>query len=450
MVDFKSGTESRGVPRSLEAERSVLGSMLLDANSIADVSQKLRPEDFYVPQHRLIFEGIVETYDKKYQADLIMVQETLSRRGQLDEAGGRESLLDLAGCVVSAAGADFHAEIVREKAIQRNLLETCLDLSRMAYENSVDARELLDEAERRIFEISRLNLTSEIDGIESILQKTFERIDYFRSQAGEPTGLISGYVDLDELTSGFQPGELIIIAARPSMGKTTLALNLVERIAHKQQAVVIFSLEMSSQQVISNMLCCRSQIDGQAVRRGRLTDEQYKRLQDEAALLYESPIFVDDSAGLSPTALRAKCRRLMQRCDLKLVVIDYLQLMATGKREESRQQEIASISRAMKGLARELNVPVVALSQLNRDVESREDHRPRMSDLRESGAIEQDADVIMLLHREEYFKRTEENAGLAQLIVAKQRNGPTGEVTLRFFREFLRFENYQRRSEPIG
>ncbi len=450
MVDFHPSTEQRGVPRSVEAERSVLGSLLLDANSIADVSQKLRSDDFYVPQHRLIFESIVETYDKKYQADLIMVQETLSRRGQLDEAGGREVLLELAGCVVSAAGADYHAEIVREKAIQRNLLETCLELSRLAYENSVDSRDLLDEAERRIFEISRMNLASEIDGIEAILQKTFERIDYFRSQAGAPTGLVSGYHDLDEMTGGFQPGELIIIAARPSMGKTSFALNLAERIAHSREGVVIFSLEMSSQQIISNMLCCRSQVDGQAVRRGRLTDEQYRRLQEEAAVLYESPLFVDDSAGLSPTGLRAKCRRLSQKHEIKMIIIDYLQLMATGKREESRQQEIATISRSMKSLARELNVPVVALSQLNRDVESREDHRPRMSDLRESGAIEQDADVIMLLHREDYFKRTEENAGLAQLIIAKQRNGPTGDVTLRFFREFMRFESFQRRSEPMS
>ncbi len=252
------------------------------------------------------------------------------------------------------------------------------------------------------------------------------------------------------MMGGYQPGDLVIVAARPSMGKTTFALNCAERVAANGNGVAIFSLEMGAANVISNMLCCKAQVDGTAVRRGRLTDDQYSRLQQHAAVLYESPIYVDDSAGLTPTALRAKCRRLKQKHDIKMVIIDYLQLMTLGSRAESRQQEISTISRQLKGLARELSVPVVALSQLNRDVEGREDHKPRMSDLRESGAIEQDADVIMLLHREEYFAPTEENKGLAQVIIAKQRNGPVGDVTLRFFNNFMRFENFQRRSEPIG
>lgn len=451
MVDFGPASEERrGVPRNVDAERSVIGALLLDTSAVADVSQVLSAEDFYTPSHRLVYQACVDVYDQHAQIDVLLVQEALSRKGLLDEAGGREGLLSLAGSVVSAAGVGFHADIVREKSIQRQLLEICLDVSRLAYENAADARQLLEDAEERIFKIARMNVASEIKGVSDVLQQTFERIDYFRSKQGALTGLVTGYHDLDEMTGGLQPGEVVVLAARPSMGKTSFALNLAERVAGRGKPVVVFSLEMSAQQVISNMLCCRAQVDGQAVRRGRLTDKEYNELQRAATDLYESPLFVDDGSSLTPTALRAKCRRLKQQHDVQLVVVDYLQLMTTGRREENRQQEIATISRAMKGLARELSIPVVALSQLNRDVEGREDHRPRMSDLRESGAIEQDADVIMLLHREEYYKRTEENAGLAQLIIAKQRNGPTGDVTLLFRREFMRFENFQRRPEPIG
>jgi replicative DNA helicase len=351
--------------------------------------------------------------------------------------------------VVTAAGVVYHAEIVREKAIARKLLETCLDVARRAYDNEAEAKELLDEAERQIFEISRMDKTGDAVSIADVLQSTFERIDRLREREGRLTGLDTDYYDLNDMTGGLQPGELIIIAARPSMGKTTFALNLTERVASKGEAIAFFSLEMSNQQVIQNMLCCRSQIDGGALRKGRITDQQYKRLQEEAARLYETPIFVDDTPGISITQLRAKCRRLKQKHKINLVVVDYLQLMTGGGRFESRQQEISAISRGLKAIARELSLPVIALSQLNRDVENRDDHRPRMSDLRESGAIEQDADVIILLHRDDYYKPTEQNAGLAQIIIAKQRNGPTGEVVLRFFREFMRFENYTRKAEPM-
>ncbi len=450
MVDFEPLADRRGVPSNVDAERAVLGALLLHTDAVGEVSQVLRAADFYQPPHRLIFEAILETFDQRALSDVIAVEEALLKRGRLDEAGGREALLDLAACVLSAAGVQYHAEIVREKAIQRQLLETCLDVSRLAYESTTDARELLDEAERRIFEIARVSMTSEVKGIGEILQDTFNRIEMLRDREGRLTGVPTGYPDLDDLTSGLQPGELIVVAGRPSMGKTSFALNISERGAAKSgRGVALFSLEMSSQQVIQNMLCARAQIDGQAMRKGRITDLQMRRLQDEAATLYEASLFVDDSPGLTITGLRTKCRRLKQQHDIGLIVLDYLQLMSVGGRSESRQQEIAMISRSLKSLARELKVPVVALSQLNRDVENRDDHRPRMSDLRESGAIEQDADVVMLLHREEYYKRTEENAGLAQVIVAKQRNGPTGEVTLRFFREYMRFESYHRRAEPI-
>ncbi len=448
MVDFKAPFEGRGVPQNLEAERSVLGALLLHADAVCDVNF-LKPEDFYLPRHQVIFESIVSAYGTRNQTDPIAVEEDLSRRGKLTDAGGREQLLDLLESVVSAAAVAYHAEIVREKAVQRKLLESCLNLARQAYENQLDAKELLDEAERQIFEIARMDKSGDAHGISDILQETFQRIDRLREREGRLTGLGTDYYDFDDMTGGLQPGELVIVAARPSMGKTSFALNLTERVASSRHGVAFFSLEMSNQQVIQNMLCNRAQIDGQAMRKGRITDAQYRRLTDEAQTLYDLPIYVDDTAGMTVTQLRSKCRRLKQKYDISMVVVDYLQLMTAGGRVESRQQEIATISRAMKGIARELKVPVIALSQLNRDVENRDDHRPRMSDLRESGAIEQDADVIILLHRDEYYKPTETNAGLAQIIIAKQRNGPTGEVTLRFFREYMRFENYTRRAEPL-
>lgn len=448
MGDFTKTFDGRGVPQNLEAERSVLGALLLHSDAVADVTF-LKPEDFYLPRHQVIFEAILAAFNARHATDPIVVGEELSRGGRMEEAGGHEQLLDLMESVVTAAGIVYHAEIVREKAITRRLLETCLDIARCAYDNELDSKELLDEAERQIFEISRLDKTGDAVSIANVLQSTFERIDRLRERDGRLTGLGTDYYDFDDMTGGLQPGELIIVAARPSMGKTTFALNLTERVASLGAAVAFFSLEMSNQQVIQNMLCCRAQIDGQAMRKGRITDQQYKRLQEEAARLYETPIFVDDTPGISITQLRAKCRRLKQKHNINMVVVDYLQLMSAGGRVESRQQEISAISRGLKGIARELSMPVIALSQLNRDVENRDDHRPRMSDLRESGAIEQDADVIILLHRDEYYKPTEQNTGLAQIIIAKQRNGPTGEVVLRFFREYMRFENYTRRAEPM-
>jgi len=449
MVDFQAA-EGRGVPRNVEAERSVLGSLLLHADAVVEVSHVLQAEDFYHPPHQLIYRSILDTYEERANTDVISVEEDLSRKGKLAEAGGRDVLLDLAGSMVSAAAISYHAELVRSKATMRHLLQTCLELSRQAYENSATPAELVDEAERRIFEIARIKTAADTMQISEVIQQTFERLDKLRDRQGRLTGVGSGFYDLDDMTAGLQPGELIIVAARPSMGKTSFALNLTERAACDfDTAVAIFTLEMSSQQLIQNMLCSRAQINSQDLRRGRITNEHYRHLQDTADKLYEAPIYIDDVAGLTVTTLRAKCRRLKQKHNIGLVVVDYLQLLSAGGRVESRQQEISTISRTLKAIARELDLPVVALSQLNRDVEQRDNNRPRMSDLRESGAIEQDADVIMLLHREEYFKPTEENRGLAEIIVAKQRNGPTGNVTLRFFKQFMRFESFQRPTEPM-
>ncbi|MCK5942714.1 MAG: replicative DNA helicase [Planctomycetes bacterium] len=448
MVDFKQNFDGRGVPQNLDAERSVLGALLLHPDAVVDVTF-LKPDDFYLPKHQQIFTSILAAYNTRSATDPIVVGEELSRQGRLEEVGGHEHLMDLMESVITAAGVVYHAEIVREKAIARRLLETCLDVARRAYDNESEAKELLDEAERKIFEISGMDKSGDAVSIADVLQLTFEKIDRLREREGRLTGHATDYYDFDDMTGGLQPGELVIIAARPSMGKTTFALNLTERVSNHGKGIAFFSLEMSNQQVIQNMLCCRSQIDGSAMRKGRITDQQYKRLQEEAAKLYETPIFIDDTPGISITQLRAKARRLKQKHGIDMIVVDYLQLMTGGGRFESRQQEISAISRGLKSVARELSVPVLALSQLNRDVENRDDHRPRMSDLRESGAIQQDADVILLLHRDDYFNPTEENRGLAQVIIAKQRNGPTGEVALRFFREYMRFENYTRRAEPM-
>ncbi len=444
----KIATDGKMIPQNLEAERSVLGALLLHADAVADVSF-LQPEDFYLHRHQLIFGAILSCYNTRNTTDPIAVEEDLSRKGVLQEAGGREILLDLMESVVSAAGVVYHGEIVREKSVLRRLLGTCHEIARMSYENQMEAKDLLDEAERQIMEIARVDKSGETQSIGDVLQRTIDRIERLRERDGRITGLGTDFYDLDDMTGGLQPGELIIVAARPSMGKTTFTLNLTERVAGTGNGIAFFSLEMSAQQVVQNMLCCRAQIDGQAMRKGRITDLQYKRMVEEADRLYQQPIFIDDTPGLTITQLRAKCRRLKQKHNIQMIAIDYLQLMSGGARVESRQQEISAISRGLKGIARELEVPVIALSQLNRDVENRDDHRPRMSDLRESGAIEQDADVIMLLHRDEYYKPTEANAGLAQIIIAKQRNGPTGEVTLRFFKEYMRFENYTRRAEPM-
>jgi len=448
MVDLQQSFEGRGVPQNLDAERSVLGALLLHTDAIVDVTF-LKPEDFYLPKHQQIFQALLAAYNTRTATDPIVVGEELSRQGKLEEVGGHEQLMDLMEGVITAAGVVYHAEIVREKAIARRLLDTCLDVARRAYDNESEAKELLDEAERKIFEISGMDKSGDAVSIADVLQATFEKIDRLREREGRLTGLATDYYDFDDMTGGLQPGELVIIAARPSMGKTTFALNLTERVSNYGKGIAFFSLEMSNQQVIQNMLCCRSQIDGSAMRKGRITDQQYKRLQEEAAKLYETPIYIDDTPGISITQIRAKARRLKQKHGIDMIVVDYLQLMTGGGRFESRQQEISAISRGLKSIARELSVPVLALSQLNRDVENRDDHRPRMSDLRESGAIEQDADVILLLHRDDYFNPTEENRGLAQIIIAKQRNGPTGEVALRFFREYMRFENYTRRAEPM-
>jgi len=444
-------SEGRSAPHNLEAEMSVLGAMMISEDACAEIVQKLEPHDFHRVAHQHIFESVRQLYDEHIEVDTVSLADRLERDGKLEAVGGKPALLLLSEYLPSAATAAHHATIVRQKSILRGLIQATTEVATKAYEGREDATELLDQAESKIFEIARKGDIGDPMSLAKIVWSTFERIEKLRGHGGAgTTGVPTGFADLDNITAGLQPGEMIIVAARPSMGKTSLALNVLLNSAAASYGGAFFSLEMTREQVVQNMLCATARVDAQKLRRGYASQSEYDRLSNAASKLYEQKIFIDDTPGMTILGLRAKARRLQQKEKIGIVIVDYLQLLSAGARVESRQQEISMISRSLKGLAKELEVPVIALSQLNRSVEQRDTHRPRMSDLRESGAIEQDADVIMMLHREEYFKPTEDNRGIADVIVSKQRNGPTGTVRLRFFPEFLRFESYMREPQPIG
>jgi len=428
-------------PHSEDAEKSLLGAILLDGDVLGAVLPLVRAEDFYATSHQRVFEACTTLFHRGSRVDAVLIREELRRTGGLDGVGGETYLAHLVECVPSAAGAEDYARIVSEKAVARNLIHLCTGIQAAAYEGSVPGDELLDSAEHQIFGLSRGAADATTAGIRDILNETFGEIEILLKSGGAITGLATGFLELDEMTAGLQPGDLAIVAGRPSMGKTTFTNCIMDHVGVvERKPVLVFSLEVSRRHLVRNMLCARSRVDLQKVRRGALDKADLDRLTHAAGELMEAPVFVDDSPVTNPISLRAKARRIKQKHGLALVVVDYLQLMETGK-AENRQQEIAQISRQIKAMARELEVPVIAVSQLNRSVDSREDRKPRMSDLRESGALEQDADVILFLFREEVYRQTEENRGLAELLVAKQRNGPTGSIPLLFFGHVLRFEN---------
>ena len=427
-------------PQNLDAERAVLGSLLLVNEHMSQVVDVLSSEEFYSRSHRVIYRAVVDLYNRGEAIDFLTLQDELRRRGELEAAGGTEYLSKLTDVVPSAANVQHYAGIVRETAALRALIQATTDILTTAYQETERADQLLDQAESRIFEIAERRVTSDLIPLKDVVKRTMEHLLDIEGRG--VTGLKTGFADLDELTAGLQPGELIVLASRPSIGKTTFALNLAERVAanplvDERKSVAIFSLEMSVQQLAQNLLCLHERIDAQRVRKGMLSKEERVKLGRAAQVLYEVPIYVNDSPSLSALSLRAKARRLKRQHDIQLIIVDYLQLMEPPP-VDNRQQQVAEISRALKGLARELGVPVLALSQLNRSPEAREDHRPRLADLRESGAIEQDADVVLLLHRDDAYDPNK-NPGLAELDVAKQRNGPTGKVRLTFLRECLRF-----------
>jgi len=434
-------------PQNLDAEVAVLGALLIDNPTIADIAQVLQPRDFYSPDHQLIYQTILELFDAGKPVDLVLLTEALRQREALDRIGGAPYLVSILERVPSAANAEHYAAIVRQASLRRRLIHACTEVMREAYDGSAGTDALLDKAQAAIFEVTQGDRFAEATAVRELLMQLFT--DVTNLQADRITGLRTWYHDLDDLTCGLQPSDLIIVAGRPSMGKTTLALNIATRVAlggwptpSKTEAkpVLIFSLEMSKPVITRNILCGYARVDAHRLRRGLIPREEINALTTKAGDLYEAPIYIDDTPGLSLRDLRTRARRLKMKVpDLALVVVDYLQLMEE-RQAENRQQEISIISRGLKGLARELNVPVMALSQLSRATEAREGHVPRMSDLRESGSLEQDADLIILLYREEHYNPNT-RPGEADLIIAKQRNGPTGIVTVTFLKNFLRFED---------
>ena len=445
----------RSMPESLAAEAAVLGSMLIDPECIGEIIELVERDAFYRIENRHIFEALISLYEKNkgIGIDGVLLRDELVKRNLLDEVGGVEYIAKILDSVPSAANFAYYAKIVKDKMLLRELITTAGAILDDAYNQTGEPHEALDEAEQRIFAITDRNISGSAVALKDLVVRSFELIE--NRQGSHVTGLSTGYYELDDLTCGLQNGEMIIVAGRPSMGKTSLALNITEHLGLVDKVpIAIFSLEMGRQQLAERFLCSISEIDSQKVRRGLLSDEHYKKLADACAELSEAPIFIDDTSTLAPLELRAKARRLKSRHNIQCIMVDYLQLMHLGSgRTESRQQEITTISRYLKALARELDIPVMVLSQLNRSPEGREGHRPRMSDLRESGSIEQDADVVILLHREDYYHRGQddyEQDNTAELIIAKQRNGPTGTVKLVFRENITRFENAARIGEQVA
>ncbi|MEW6746495.1 MAG: replicative DNA helicase [Planctomycetota bacterium] len=429
-------------PQNVEAEMSTLGSILLEPECMNVVAQELTADDFYQTANKQIFRALLELYDRNSVLDVVVLKDELERRGLLAEVGGPEYLLQLAEAVPSAANVEHYARIVRERSVSRSLIQTSTEILRSAYTNDLDVATLLEEAEQKIFSLAHGRRTADGGDFREILQQAVARIESLHNRGDAIIGLSSGFADLDDRLSGMQPSQLIIIAGRPSMGKTSLALNIADHVAMSGTSVLIFSLEVATIQVAQNLLCSHARVDAQKVRRGQLDEDGWGNLIRAADELSKAPVFIDDSPGLSVLQLRAKARRLRAMHRVGLVIVDYMQLV-TAPSAENRQQEISQISMGLKRMARELDVPVVALSQLNRVVDSREDHRPRMSDLRESGSIEQDADVVAFLYRPEYYDADRADLrGQAELIIAKQRNGPTGTVPLTFMPQCMRFASY--------
>ncbi|MFC1667643.1 replicative DNA helicase [Candidatus Omnitrophota bacterium] len=429
-------------PQNLEAEMAVLGSMLIEEHAIADGIELLDSPCFYNDANQKIFECILKLYGENKAVDIVTLIEELKGAQVLDKIGGSTYVTGLTTVVPTAANIKHYAYIVKEKSILRNLIATATNIITESYDTQGEAEKILDKAERTIFEISSKKVDSNFAPIKEVIKDSIETIDNLYQKKAHVTGIATGFTDFDSLTAGLHPSELIVVAGRPSMGKSAFIASVAEHVGVIEKTpLVIFSLEMSKEQLVQRMLCSHARVNAHNVRTGFLSQSDWPRLTNAAGKLSEAPIFIDDTAGLSIMELRAKARRLKSQHDIQLIVVDYLQLMQGRIRSENRQQEISEISRSLKALARELSVPLIAVSQLSRAVEARQDHRPQLSDLRESGAIEQDADLVGLLLREEYYNPTEENKGIAELIIAKQRNGPVGTVKVTFIREFARFEN---------
>ncbi|WP_010237479.1 replicative DNA helicase [Clostridium arbusti] len=428
----------RSLPQNIEAEQSVLGSMILDKTSIAEAAEILRGDDFYRENHKLIFSSIIDLYQRDIPVDMITLIEHLRSTEKLEGAGGITYITEICDSVPSTANLSSYIDIVSEKAILRRLIKSSTEIIEESYNQQDDVPKVLDSAEKKIFDIAQNTVSSDFESISSVLERGFLEIERLYNNKGEVTGVPSGFPELDAKTSGFQKGDMILIAARPSMGKTTFALNLAEYAAlRSSKSIVVFSLEMSKEQLAYKLLCSEANVDMLKLRTGNLEDSDWDNIARASGPLAEAKIYIDDTAGISVMEMRSKCRRIKIEHGIDMIIVDYLQLMSG--RGESRQQEVSEISRSIKALAKEMQCPVIALSQLSRAPEQRTDHRPMLSDLRESGSIEQDADLVMFLYRDEYYDKETEDKNVAECIIAKQRNGPTGTVKLAWLGQFSKF-----------
>ena len=436
----------RVMPNSLEAEQSVIGSMIMDREAIIAASEILLKEDFYHQQYGVLFEAMVELFNEGQPADLVTLQNRLKEKDVLPEVSSLEYARDLVAAVPTSANVKYYAQIVKEKAVLRKLIKVTENIENECYLGKESLEVILEDTEKKVFELLQNRGGGDYVPIKQVVINTLEKIELASKTKGNVTGIATGFVDLDYKMAGLQPSDLILVAARPSMGKTAFVLNIAQYVAfHSNLTAAIFSLEMSKEQLVNRMFSLESRVDAQVLRSGNLADSDWEKLIEAAGVIGASNLIIDDTPGISISELRSKCRKYKLEHDLKLVIIDYLQLMSgSGRSTDSRQQEISDISRSLKALARELNVPVIALSQLSRAVEQRPDHRPMLSDLRESGAIEQDADVVMFIYRDDYYNKDSENKNIAEIILAKQRNGPIGTVNLVWLPQYTKFANLER------
>jgi len=438
-------------PQNIEAEQAVLGAIFLEPSSLTLASEILIPEDFYRAAHQKIFNVMLKLNDQGKAVDLVTVTEELAAAKLIEDIGGVSYLSQLSAAVPTAANMGYYARIVEEKSLLRRLIRTATNIATEGYTREDEVESLLSEAEKSILEVAQRKNSGEFQHIKDVLVKTYDNIEMLNSRVGDITGIATGFAELDRMTAGFQRNDLIIVGARPSVGKTAFALNIAQNVATKTgENVAIFSLEMGAEQLVMRMLCAEGNIDAQRLRTGALTDEDWGKLTMAMGSLASAGIYIDDTPGVRVGDIRAKCRRLKQEHGLGMIMIDYLQLiLGNGRSGENRQQEVSEISRSLKQLARELQVPVIALSQLSRGVEQRQDKRPMMSDIRESGSIEQDADIVAFLYRDDYYDKESENKNIIEIIIAKQRNGPTGTVQLAFVKEYNKFVNLETRYDDV-
>lgn len=444
MPAMEENVIKRILPHSVEAEQSVIGSMIMDREAIVVASELITGEDFYNRQYGILFETMVELNDAGSPVDLVTLQNKLKEKDVPPEVSSLEFVRDLITAVPTSANIKYYANIVAEKATLRRLIRLNEEIANTCYAGKESLEYILEDTEKRVFQLVQKRTTDDFVPVRQIVMNAMDKIETAAKNKGSVTGIPTGFIDLDYRTAGMQPSDLILVAARPSMGKTAFELNLAHYMAFKKNlTVALFSLEMSKEQLVNRMFSVESNVDAQKLRTGQLNDEEWERLIESAGVIGKSKLIIDDTPGISIAELRSKCRKYKLEHDLSIIMIDYLQLMSGSGRTESRQQEISDISRSLKALARELSVPVIALSQLSRAVEQRPDHRPMLSDLRESGAIEQDADVVMFLYRDDYYNHDSPDKGISEVIIAKQRNGPIGTVKLAWLPQYTKFANLE-------